>query len=40
MNVSQALEYIEANFPQTPERDTILKFVRESSRGIIPKPRR
>ena len=40
MNVSQALEYIDANFPQTPERDTILKFVRESSRGIIPKPRR
>lgn len=40
MNVSQALEYIEANFPQTPERDTILRFVKESSRGIIPKPRR
>ena len=40
MNVSQALEYIEANFPQTPERDTILKFVRESSRGLLPKPRR
>ena len=40
MNVSQALEYIEANFPQSVERDTIVKFVRESSRGIIPKPRR
>ena len=40
MNVSQALDYIEANFPQSVERDTIVKFVRESPRGIIPKPRR
>ena len=39
MNVSQAVEYIEANFEATPERDTILGFIRESKRGIIPKPR-
>ena len=39
MNVSQAVEYIEANFKATPERDTILGFIRESKRGIIPKPR-
>ena len=39
MNVSQAVDYIEANFPATEERDTILGFIRESKRGIIPKPR-
>ena len=39
MNVSQAVEYIEANFPATEERDTILNFIRASQRGIIPKPR-
>ena len=39
MNTSQALEYIEANFPVTAERDTILGFIRSSQRGIIPKPR-
>ncbi len=39
MNVSQAVEYIEANFPATEQRDTILRFIRESERGIIPKIR-
>ena len=39
MNVSQALEFIEANFPATEWRDTILTFIRQSQRGIIHKPR-
>ena len=39
MNVSDALAYIEANFPQTEERDTILSFIRASKRGIISRPR-
>lgn len=39
MNVSQALEYIEANFPASEYRDTILGFIRSSERGIIPKIR-
>ena len=39
MNVSQAVAYIEANFPASVHRDTILRFIRESKRGIIPKPR-
>ncbi len=39
MNVSQAVEYIEANFPATEQRDTILRFIRASKRGIIPKLR-
>ena len=39
MNTTQALEYIEANFPASEFRDTILRFVRESPRGIIPKIR-
>ncbi len=39
MNVSQAVEYIEANFPATEQRDTILRFIRSSKRGIIPKLR-
>ena len=39
MNVSDALTYIEANFPQTEERDTILSFIRASKRGIISRPR-
>ena len=38
-NTTQALEYIEANFPATERRDTILGFIRKSGRGIIPKPR-
>jgi UDP-N-acetylglucosamine acyltransferase len=37
MNVSQALEYIEEEFPATDERDEIVAFIRESGRGIIKK---
>lgn len=39
MNTTQALEYIEANFPASEHRDTILGFIRSSQRGIIPKIR-
>lgn len=39
MNVSQALDYIEANFPETERRDAIIGFIRSSKRGIISKPR-
>ena len=34
-NVSQALEYIEANLPATSERDEIISFISRSSRGIM-----
>jgi UDP-N-acetylglucosamine acyltransferase len=36
MNNTQALESIEKEFPQSEERDIIISFVRNSSRGIIP----
>ena len=39
MNVSDAVAHIEQNFPQTEERDTILRFIRASKRGIISRPR-
>ena len=39
MNVSQALEFIEANYPQSEIRDTIVSFIRASKRGIVSKPR-
>lgn len=39
MNVSDAVAYIEQNFPKTEERDTIITFIRNSKRGIIPKLR-
>ena len=39
MNITDATVWIEANFPASPERDTILNFIRSSKRGIIPKPR-
>lgn len=39
MNVSQALEHIEANFPASEHRDVILHFIRSSQRGIISKLR-
>jgi len=39
MNVSQALEFIEANYPQSAIRDTIVNFIRGSKRGILSKPR-
>lgn len=35
MNVSQALDYIEATMPRSAERDTIVAFVRNSTRGIV-----
>jgi len=35
LNVTQAIEIIEAEMPATPERDEILLFVKDSKRGII-----
>ena len=35
MNGSKALEYISANFAQTPERDHIIDFIKGSPRGVI-----
>jgi len=35
MIVSKALDTIEATMPQTPERDAILTFIRQSTRGIV-----
>jgi len=35
MNTTQALQYIEEEFPVTDERDEIITFIRESGRGII-----
>jgi UDP-N-acetylglucosamine acyltransferase len=34
-NVSQAVEIIEAKIEATPERDEILSFIANSSRGIM-----
>ena len=39
MNVSQALDAIEAGFPESEHRKTIVDFIRGSKRGIITKPR-
>lgn len=35
LNVSDACAKVEAEFPQSTERDVILKFIRESSRGVV-----
>ncbi len=35
LNVSQAVNLIEADVPATPERDEILRFIDNSSRGIM-----
>lgn len=35
LNVSHAIEHVENQIPSTPERDEIISFVRNSSRGII-----
>ena len=35
LNVSQAVQFLEEEFPATDERDEILTFIQESSRGII-----
>jgi UDP-N-acetylglucosamine acyltransferase len=34
-NVTQAVRYIEANMPSSPERDEILSFIAQSTRGIM-----
>lgn len=34
-NHSEALDFLEANFLQTPERDEIVNFIRTSKRGIM-----
>lgn len=34
-NVTRAMNYIEAEMPATPERDEILSFISNSSRGIM-----
>ncbi|MBN1597253.1 MAG: acyl-ACP--UDP-N-acetylglucosamine O-acyltransferase [Bacteroidales bacterium] len=35
LNISDSVEFIEANLPATDERDEIILFVRNSKRGII-----
>jgi UDP-N-acetylglucosamine acyltransferase len=35
MNLSQALEYVEKEFKQSPDRDYIIEFIRNSERGVI-----
>jgi UDP-N-acetylglucosamine acyltransferase len=35
LNISQAVEYLEEEFPATDERDEIVQFIRQSQRGII-----
>ena len=35
MNTSQALEFLEEEFPASDERDEIIGFIRDSGRGII-----
>jgi UDP-N-acetylglucosamine acyltransferase len=35
LNVTHALDKVEAEFPQSPERDHILDFIRSSDRGIL-----
>ncbi len=34
-NISQAVRYIEANIPSTPDRDEILSFITNSQRGLM-----
>ncbi len=35
MNITQAIEYIEANVPDSPEKEMIVSFVKSSPRGVI-----
>ncbi|MDR2039191.1 MAG: acyl-ACP--UDP-N-acetylglucosamine O-acyltransferase [Bacteroidales bacterium] len=35
MNHTEALKYIEDNFPESAERDTIIHFIQDSKRGIM-----
>jgi UDP-N-acetylglucosamine acyltransferase len=39
MNISKALEYVDKEFKPSPDRDSILEFIRKSERGIIRGPR-
>jgi UDP-N-acetylglucosamine acyltransferase len=39
MNFTQALEFVEKKFKQSPDRDYIIEFIRTSERGIIRGPR-
>lgn len=34
-NITQAVRYIEANIPSTPDRDEILSFISNSQRGLM-----
>lgn len=34
-NISQAVRYVEANIPSTPDRDEILSFITNSQRGLM-----
>lgn len=38
-NTRQAIQHIEAEVPFTEERDIILQFIRESTRGVVKSPR-
>lgn len=40
LNFSQALERVENEFSQSPDRDLIIDFIRNSERGIIRGPRK
>jgi UDP-N-acetylglucosamine acyltransferase len=35
MNISKALDYVEKEFRQSPDRDYIINFIRNSERGVI-----
>jgi UDP-N-acetylglucosamine acyltransferase len=35
LNISDALEFVEANLPASKERDEIVLFIRDSKRGIV-----
>jgi UDP-N-acetylglucosamine acyltransferase len=35
LNISDAMDFVEANLPASKERDEVILFVRESKRGII-----
>jgi UDP-N-acetylglucosamine acyltransferase len=39
LNTSQALDHIEKEFKQSPDRDYIIEFIRKSERGIIRGPK-
>jgi UDP-N-acetylglucosamine acyltransferase len=39
MNNSQGIDFVEANFKQSEDRDYIIQFFRKSERGVIRGPR-